>query len=120
MDRRVTPADPRLTRALAAEIAPPRDPRYWQRLEAKIMWRVATAAGDEWVRAFRGWQRAWLAAAGLAVLGLGITAWRERVTERRLAYEMVIESRAPEPVQLRERLVDVSEREATLRYVYGY
>jgi hypothetical protein len=114
------PLDRRVMRALRREYAAPSDPRYWRRLEAKVMWRVATAAGDEWVRAFRSWQRIWLYAAAVALVTLGISTWRERVTERQIAYETAIMSRAPLPVQLRERLIDGSVDEATLRYVYGY
>ena len=44
----------------------------------------------------------------------------ERITERQFAYETVIESKTPLPVELRQRLVDVSPDEDTLRYVYGY
>jgi hypothetical protein len=42
------------------------------------------------------------------------------VTERQLAYETVVESRPSLPVQLRNRLVDGTVHDATLRYVYGY
>ena len=110
--------DRRILRALKAEYAAPRDPGYWAGLEAKIMARVASE--DDWSWAFRTWGRTWLAAAAVALLALAITAWRERVTERQLAYETVVESRPALPVQLRERLVDGSQRDATLRYVYGY
>ena len=110
--------DRRILRALKAEYAAPRDPGYWAGLEAKIMARVASE--DTWSGAFRTWGRTWLAAAAVALLALAITAWRERVTERQLAYETVVESRPALPVQLRERLVDGSQRDATLRYVYGY
>jgi hypothetical protein len=114
------PLDRRVVRALRAEYAAPRDPGYWRRLETKVMWRVATTAGDDWVRAFRSWQRVCLAAAAIAVATLGLVAWRERATERQLAYETVIESRPALPVQLRDRLIDGSAHDATLRYVYGY
>jgi hypothetical protein len=110
--------DRRILRALKAEYAAPRDPGYWGGLEAKILARVASE--DDWSWAFRTWGRTWLAAAALALVALGVTAWRERVTERQLAYETVVESRPALPVQLRERLVDGSQHEATLRYVYGY
>jgi hypothetical protein len=110
--------DRRILRALAAEYQAPRDPAYWGSLEDKIMARVEGA--DDWLWAFRTWGRAYLAAAALALIALGVTAWRERVTERQLAYETVVESRPALPVQLRERLVDGSQHDATLRYVYGY
>jgi hypothetical protein len=110
--------DRRILRALKAEYAAPRDPGYWAGLEATIMARVASE--DDWSWAFRTWGRTWLAAAALAVVALCVTAWRERVTERQLAYETVVESRPALPVQLRERLVDGSQHDATIRYVYGY
>ena len=110
--------DRRILRALKAEYAPPRDPGYWAGLEASIMARVVSE--DDWSWAFRTWGRTWLAAAALALVALGITAWRERVTERQLAYETVVDSRPALPVQLRQRLVDGSQHDATIRYVYGY
>jgi hypothetical protein len=110
--------DRRIVRALKGEFAAPRDPGYWAGLEAKIMARVQSE--DDWSWAFRTWGRTWLAAAAVALIALGITAWRERVTERQLAYETVVESRPSLPVQLRERLVDGSQHDATIRYVYGY
>jgi CHASE2 domain-containing sensor protein len=111
--------DRRILRALKAEYSAPRDPGYWTGLEAKIMGRV-TNNEDEWSWAFRTWGRTWLAAAAVALIALGVTAWRERVTEREIAYDTVVESRPSLPVQLRQRLVDGSQHDATLRYVYGY
>ena len=110
--------DRRILRALKTEYAAPTDPGYWAQLEKSIMARVANE--DDWAWAFRAWGRTWLAAAALALIALGVTAWRERVTERQLAYETVVESRPSLPVQLRERLVDGTVHDATLRYVYGY
>ena len=110
--------DRRIVRALKAEYGAPQDPGYWAALEAKIMARVASE--DDWLWAFRVWGRAWLAAAAVALIALAVTAWRERVTERQLAYETVVESRPSLPVQLRERLVDGSQHDAAIRYVYGY
>lgn len=110
--------DRRILRALKAEYAAPTDAGYWGGLEARIMARVASE--DDWSWAFRTWGRTWLVAAALAVIALGVTAWREHVTERQLAYETVIEARPALPVQLRERLVDGSQHDATIRYVYGY
>ena len=110
--------DRRILRALKAEYAGPSDPGYWAGLEAKIMARVSSE--DEWSWAFRTWGRTWLAAAAIALIALGISAWRERVTERQLAYETVVESRPSLPVQLRSKLVEGTVHDATLRYVYGY
>lgn len=110
--------DRRILRALKAEYAAPREPGYWAGLEAQIMARIQRE--DDWAWAFRAWTRTWLAAAALALVALGVTAWREHVTERQLAYETVVDSRPALPVQLRQRLVDGSQRDATLRYVYGY
>jgi CHASE2 domain-containing sensor protein len=110
--------DRRIVRALKAEYGAPRDPGYWSALETSIMDRVH--ADDDWSWAFRAWGRTWLAAAAVALVALGVTAWREHVTERQLAYETVVESRPSLPVQLRQRLVDGTVHEATLRYVYGY
>jgi hypothetical protein len=113
--------DPRTLRALKAEVAAPTDPRYWERLESRIMWRVANAGSDDWAAAFRAWSRMGVLAASLAIASLFAVAWRQRATEGELAYESVMESRAPMPVQLRTHLVDSrSADEATLRYVLDH
>ena len=111
--------DRRILRALKAEYAGPRDPGYWAGLEAQIMARVNSE--DDWSWAFRTWGSHLAGRCrGCALIALGVTAWRERVTERQLAYETVVDSKPALPVQLRRRLVDGSQRDATLRYVYGY
>lgn len=113
--------DPRTLRALRSEYAAPADPRYWERLESRILRHVANAAGDDWAAAFRAWTRMGVLAAGIAAAALVAVAVRQRTTDAELAYESVMESRAPMPVQLRTHLVDgQSEDEATLRYVLDH
>src|SRR5271167_5040292 len=97
--------DPVTEQELRELYAAPRDPRYWDRLETRIMWRVsaATAAAEDWAESLRGWSRVGLAAATIVAAMLGAVAWHQRTGEAQLAYESVLESSAPVSVQVRGR-----------------
>jgi hypothetical protein len=117
-------AGPSVARLLREIYAAPSDPRYWDRLEARIVAGVrqhaVAGAWDAWAAAFGAWARAGLAAAGLAVLASGVAAWTSHDTESRVAYETVLDVRPPVPVLSDTRFIDVSEREATARYVFSH
>jgi hypothetical protein len=104
--------------------APPADPAYWDQLEARIMARVQMGTGRRatrsWPAAFNVWARAGVAAACAAVIAAGVATWSTRKTEARVAYETVIEVPAALPVQSETRFIDVSESEATARYVLSH
>jgi hypothetical protein len=103
--------------------AAPRDVRYWERLETRIMWRVgsAAAAADDWAAALRGWSRVGLAAATVVAAMLGAIAWHQRTGEAQLAYETVLESTGPMSLQLRTRPIDTTAPdEAAFLYVLGH
>jgi hypothetical protein len=121
------PDDDRLEPAVEHELgelyAPPRDPRYWDRLETRIMWRVgaATAAAEDWATELSGWSRVGLAAAALVAALLGAVAWHQRTGEAQLAYETVFESTAPMSLQLAPRPIDTTAPdEAAFLYVVGH
>ena len=108
--------DDDVTRALRVAYAAPRDPSYWDTLEAKIMARIR-GESEGWWQPLSGWGPIGLIAAGLALAVAGLTITRVHQAEARLAYQMVIES----PRTLSPELAIASEgapaREATLRFV---
>jgi hypothetical protein len=114
---------PALTRLLRQAFATPEDPAYWERLEARIMAGVRRHASatpaDHWAAAFNAWTRAGVAAAGIAALAAGLAAWSTRDTGSRVAYETVLDMPTA-PVQTDTRFIDVSEQEATVRYVFSH
>jgi hypothetical protein len=103
--------------------APPDDPAFWDRLESRIM-AVAqpapTWSGGGWPAAFRAWARAGLAAACAAAAAAGVAAWTSHATEARVAYETVLDRSAADPVLADTRFINVSEQEATARYVLSH
>jgi hypothetical protein len=114
-----TPIEQELRELYAA----PRDPRYWDRLETRIMWQVSAAAtaADDWASALRGWSRMGLAAAAVVAALLGAVAWHQRTGEAQLAYETVLESTAPMSLQVRGRPIDTTAPdEASFLYVLGH
>lgn len=118
------PATPALVlRLLRDAYASPDEPAYWDRLEARIMTRLQPApdwAHGGWPAAFATWARAGVAAACAAALAAGLAAWTSRNTEARVAYETVLEGPTAVPVLTNSRYIDVSEREATERYVLSH
>jgi hypothetical protein len=114
--------EPLVERELRELYAPPRDPRYWDRLETRIMWQVAAkaAAAEDWASELGGWSRMGLAAAALVAIMLGVLAWHQQTGEAQLAYETVFESTAPMAVQLAPRRIDTTAPdEAAFLYVVG-
>jgi|HubBroStandDraft_5_1064220.scaffolds.fasta_scaffold142849_2 hypothetical protein len=118
------PSGPSLTRLLREAYASPDDPHYWNRLEARIMAGVRGQTGrggaEGWGAAFHAWARAGLAAACLAAVAGGVAAWNSRDMEARVAYEAVVDVPTPAVVQSDSRFINVSEREATGRYVFSH
>ncbi len=147
-DRSLTGTAARVRALLRELYAAPEDPAYWDRLESRIMarvmpmaartaggaWTVARRVGVEtggrvrdhavaiggWPAAFRAWARAGLAVACAAVLAAGMAAWASRTTEARVAYETVLDEPSAVPVLADTRFINVSEREATARYVLSH
>jgi hypothetical protein len=121
---RQSAAQATLERILREAYTAPSDPKYWDQLEARIMSRVqqpgAGRALRGWPAAYRSWARAGLAAAGVAAVAAGLATWTTRNTAGRIAYETVLDVPTAIPVQADRRFIDVSEQEATVRYVLSH
>lgn len=119
-----SPTGALVTRLLRDVYGTPEDPAFWERLEERIMARVPTSApawsGGGWAAAFRVWARAGVAAACAAALAAGVAAWTSRNTEARVAYETVLDRPTADPVLADSRFINVSEQEATARYVLSH
>jgi hypothetical protein len=118
-----TPTTALVSRLLRDAYAAPDDPAFWDRLEARIMAAAqpaSTWSGGGWPAAFRAWARAGLAAACAAAAAAGVAAWTSHATEARVAYESVLNRSAADPVLADTRFINVSEQEATARYVLSH
>lgn len=115
--------EPAIENELRELHAPPRDPRYWDRLETRIMWHVQAkaAAADDWAAELGGWSRMGLVAAALVAALLGAVAWHQRTGEAQLAYEAVSESTTPMSLQLAPQPTNITgPDEAAFLYVVGH
>jgi hypothetical protein len=121
--RSSAPTQTALEHLLREAYAAPLDQRYWDHLESRIMARVQLGAGwpaKGWTAAFGVWARAGLAAAGLAAVAAGLATWSTRDVEARVAYETVLDVPSALPVQADTRFIDVSDRDASVRYVLSH
>ena len=117
------PTSALVTRLLRDAYAAPDDAAFWGRLEARIMAKVQPApiwTSNGWSAAFRSWGRAGLAAACAAAIAAGVAAWTSRNTEARVAYQSVLDREYAVPVLADSRFINVSEQEATARYVLSH
>ena len=113
------PRDQEVETALRQVYAAPREESYWASLERRIMTRIQSEAAREWWSYFPSWVRVGLAAAAVALLVAGFTAWRTRETQEHLAYRQLLDAPVELPL-LSEKLRDqpnAKTREATLRYL---
>jgi hypothetical protein len=121
--RAAPPTQTALERLLRDAYAPPDDPAYWDHLEVRIMARVQRGTGRRpvrgWQAAFTVWARAGVAAACAAAAAAGVATWSIHKTEGRVAYESVL-GVAQLPVQSQTRFIDVSDHEASVRYVLSH
>jgi hypothetical protein len=122
--RSTGPTQTALERLLREAYAAPADPVYWDQLEARIMASVQPTAGRRrgttWTAGFGIWARAGMAAACAAAVAAGLATWSINKTEARVAYETVLDVRPALPVQSDTRFIDVSDMEATNRYVLSH
>lgn len=116
-ERRIGPdgREDAVTAGLRALYAAPADAAYWQRLEARILARVAEA--EDWWQPFTEWLRVGMVAAGVAALLAGLALVRSREAEAHMAYQAIIETPRTLPQQLATETSDLPVPEATLRYV---
>lgn len=117
-ESRIGPAgrDDDVTRALRDIYAPPAEPGYWDRLEARVLARIAAEA-DTWWSPFGGWVRVGIVAAGIAAVAIGAALTRARQVEAHVAYERIVETPRTLGEQIATETSGLPVREATLRYV---
>jgi hypothetical protein len=121
--RSAAPTHTALERLLREAYAAPVDQRYWDQLESRIVARVQLGGARPskgWTAAFGVWGRAGVAAACIAAVAAGLATWSTRDTEARVAYETVLDVPSALPVQSDTRFIDVSDRDASVRYVLSH
>ena len=117
------PDDRRLARALLPLYEAPRDDRYWQSLESRIMARVtgAAEAPPEWWAVMTSWSRPALVAAGLAAVVAGLATLRARDLQADRAWEAAVAASSPATVlpvaAMRTADSPARDRDETLRYL---
>jgi hypothetical protein len=109
--------DDELRTALRVEYAAPAEGSYWAFLERRIMARITSDAAREWWTWFPAWSRAGLAAAALALLVAGVTAWQTRKAQERVAWQELLDTPNEMPVIESAGTDRANRREATLRYL---
>lgn len=107
--------DDDLTRLLRAEYAAPTDPAYWDGLERRVLRTLRDAEGRFFLDV-APWMRWAVAAASVLAAMAGISEWRARESEARMAYRNVLNSSQPAARAALER-GEQPAREETLRYL---
>lgn len=111
--------DDDLTNELRALVAPPSDPGYWDRLEARIMARIERGQEEgRWWALSERMYRLGMIAAGLILILAGSVYLRSRAVETRMAFESVETPGDDQPMFARRTPLD--ERRATLRAATGH
>lgn len=111
--------DDDLTNELRALVAPPGDPGYWDRLEARIMARIERGQEEgRWWALSERMYRLGMIAAGLILILAGSVYLRSRAVETRMAFESVETPGDDQPMFARRNPLD--ERRATLRAATGH
>jgi hypothetical protein len=112
--------DDDLTNELRALVAPPRDPGYWDQLEARIMARIERGQEEgRWWALSERMYRLGMMAAGLILILAGSVYLRSRAVETRMAYQSVIETPGEDQPRFARRN-PLDERRATLRAATGH
>ncbi|HEX9564889.1 MAG TPA: hypothetical protein VF981_12985 [Gemmatimonadaceae bacterium] len=109
--------DDEVRSTLRVEYAAPADGSYWAFLERRIMARISAESAREWWTWFPAWSRAGLAAAALALLVAGVTAWQTRKAQERVVWQELLETPNEMPVIESAGNDRANRREATLRYL---
>ena len=112
-----TAADPRVTSALRARYAAPRDEAYWQDLQGSVMSRLAAGARTSWLQVAAGWARPGLAAAA-AVLVFAAALFQANQGESEPVSFTVMTQTEPEFIYTEQDAA--SQRDETLRLVVTY
>lgn len=120
MERRIGPAgrDDAVSRELRRMYAPPGGEAFWERLERRILARVALAEEDVWWRQLARWRRGIAVAAAAAIL-IATFVVRHSNEQRSLAAYKAIEATRIAVLQATSETNAEASRDVTLRYVVG-
>ncbi len=113
--------DPRVTSALRAHYAAPRDGAYWEELQARVMSRITTNARGGWLNVAAGWARPGLAAAAVVLIfATAMLLGSTSDANEQVAFEVMTPAEASRPEFIYTEHDAASQREATLRLVVSH
>ena len=120
MEPRIGPEgrDDELTRALRGMQAPPGGEAFWERLERRILARVAGSEDDMWWRQLARWRSGLAIAGAAAILIAAVVAHHSNHLRSIAAYQEIEASRVV-AVQVASETEREASRDVTLRYVVG-
>ncbi|CAN5667540.1 hypothetical protein BH23GEM1_BH23GEM1_08420 [soil metagenome] len=113
-------AHPRVTAALRAHHAAPRDPAYWDGLHAQVLARIAANARAGWVQVAAGWARPGLAAAAAVLIAAAALFQANRGEREPISFAGMTQAEPSQPEFIYTEHDAASQREETLRLVVSY
>lgn len=113
-------ADPRITAALRALHAAPRDDAYWERLQARVQSRVADGARAGWMQVAAGWARPGLVAAAAVLLAAAAIFQSDRDEAEQITFAAVAEAGRNQPELIYTEYDAARQRDETLRLVVAH
>ena len=113
-------ADPRVTAALAAHYAAPRDAEYWDGLQTLVLARIAGNVRAGWLQIAAGWARPGLAAAAAVLLVAAALFQAHRGEAEAVTFAAMAQTERSQPEFIYTEHDVASQREETLRLVVSY
>jgi len=115
-----TEADPRVTSALRAHYAAPRDEAYWSELQAGVMSRIAASARTSWLQIAAGWARPGLAAAAAVLIAAAVLFQANVGEPEQVTFASMTQTEPSQPEFIYTEHDAASQREETLRLVVSH
>lgn len=112
--------DPRVTSALRAHYAAPRDEAYWGELQAEVMARIAANARTSWVQIAAGWARPGLVAAAAALIAAAALFQANLGEAEQVTFAGMVRIERTQPEFIYTERDAASQREETLRLVVSH
>lgn len=111
--------DPRVTGALRARFAAPRDDAYWNALQQRVLARIAANPRVSWLQVAAGWARPGLIAAAAVLLVAAALFQANRGQAEPVTFASMTET-ASQPEFIYTEQDAASQREETLRLVVAH
>lgn len=117
-------ADARVTDALRARFAAPRDDAYWSGLEQRVLARIAANARGSWLQVAAAWARPGLAAAAVLLVASALFLSNLSATSatdgEEVTFAGLTQTEQSRPEFIYTEYDAASQREETLRLVVAH